>query len=56
MPKSRGDRELAHFLDIAMGSASELEYHLILSRDLGLLASKPHQALEAQTTEVKRAK
>jgi four helix bundle protein len=31
-----GDTELARFLRIAMGSANELEYHLILARDLGL--------------------
>jgi four helix bundle protein len=30
--------ELARFLQIAMGSASELEYHLILARDLRYLA------------------
>ena len=32
-----GDAELARFLQIAMGSASELEYHLLLSRDLNFL-------------------
>jgi four helix bundle protein len=32
-----GDPELARFLQIAMGSASELEYHLLLARDLQLL-------------------
>jgi four helix bundle protein len=30
-----GDREFAHFLDIAMGSATELECHLLLARDKG---------------------
>ena len=33
----RGNAELHRFLQIAMGSASELEYHLLLSRDLGHL-------------------
>ena len=32
-----GDAELARFCSIAMGSASELEYHLLLARDLKLL-------------------
>jgi len=32
-----GDAELARFLQIAKGSASELEYHLLLSHDLGFL-------------------
>jgi four helix bundle protein len=30
-----GKAELARFLDTSLGSASELEYHLILSHDLG---------------------
>jgi four helix bundle protein len=29
--------ELARFVKIAMGSASELDYHLLVCRDLGLL-------------------
>ncbi len=31
------DGDFARFLQIAMGSASELEYHLLLVRDLNLL-------------------
>ena len=30
-----GDLELARFFQIALGSASELEYHLLLASDLG---------------------
>lgn len=30
-----GDREFARFLDIAMGSATELECHLLCARDRG---------------------
>jgi four helix bundle protein len=30
----RGDMDFARFLQIAMGSASESEYHLLLARDL----------------------
>ena len=37
-----------------MGSASELEYHLLLARDLGLLPEADHQRLADQATEVKR--
>ena len=32
-----GEAELARFCQIAMGSASELEYHLLLARDLKYL-------------------
>jgi len=49
-----GDAELSRFLHIAMGSASELEYHLLLAHDLDYLDSKKHTALEQQVTEVKR--
>ncbi len=35
-----GIAELAQFCRIAMGSASELEYHILLSRDLGLLKKR----------------
>lgn len=49
-----GDAELARFCSIAMGSASELEYHLLLAKDLKLLAATDHTALIDQTTEVKR--
>ena len=49
-----GDAELARFLQIAMGSASELEYHLLLTHDLNLVSNGEHQQLANATTEVKR--
>lgn len=49
-----GDGELGRFLRIAVGSAGELEYHLLLARDLNFLASDSHKPLEAETLEVKR--
>ena len=49
-----GEAELARFCSIAMGSASELEYHLLLARDLNLLNAADYTALANQTTEVKR--
>jgi four helix bundle protein len=49
-----GDAELARFLQIAMGSASELEYHLLLSHDLRLLNPTEYKQLAQETTEVKR--
>ena len=50
----QGEAELARFLQIAMGSASELEYHLLLSYDLDLLSELEHDRLIKQVTEVKR--
>ncbi|HEY6342127.1 MAG TPA: four helix bundle protein [Candidatus Sulfotelmatobacter sp.] len=32
-----GDAEFARFCSIAMGSASELEYHLLLAKDLKMI-------------------
>jgi four helix bundle protein len=49
-----GDAELARFCLIARGSASELEYHLLLARDLNLLQSQAHEALAEQVIEIKR--
>lgn len=49
-----GERELARFLSIAGGSASEAEYQLLLARDLGYLPDEHHRQLDAQVNEVKR--
>ena len=46
--------EFARFLEIAMGSASEVEYHLLLARDLTLLETSEHLKLEDQVKEIKR--
>ena len=49
-----GDNELRRFLEIAMGSASELEYHLLLAHDLKMLESDTYTQLNQQTCEIKR--
>jgi four helix bundle protein len=48
-----GNVELARFLQIAMGSAFEVEYHILLARDLGLI-TKEHESLEVHIIEIKR--
>ena len=50
----RGDCEMGRFLQIAMGSASELEYHLLLARDLVMLKREDYQRLCEEVIEVKR--
>jgi four helix bundle protein len=51
----RGSRaELARFLGIAAGSASELEYHLLLARDLKYLTESEYESADAETREIKR--
>jgi len=49
-----GDREFARFLQVSLGSASEVQSLLLLARDLGFLEAQLHAAIEDQTTEVKR--
>ena len=48
------ETELARFMEIAMGSASELEYHLLLAHELELLDEQGYKLLENNVTEVKR--
>lgn len=49
-----GDSELSRFLLIAMGSASELEYQLLLCRDLNYLHENLYSDLDTRTRELKR--
>ena len=48
-----GSRDLHRFLSTAMGSATELEYFLLLSRDLELVV-KEYKELDEQTRLVQR--
>jgi four helix bundle protein len=50
----RSDGEFSRFLQIARGSASELEYHLLFARDLKLLTNDAHQDIEKKLIEVQR--
>lgn len=50
----KGDVEFGRFVQIAMGSASELEYHLLLARDLELLNASNYKRLLEEVTDVKR--
>jgi four helix bundle protein len=49
-----GNSELHRILQIACGSASELEYHFLLARDLGYISEPDHSLLEKQLLEMKR--
>jgi len=50
----RGNGEFHRFLQISTGSASELEYHILLARDLGFLAQGDFESLTGQVQEVKK--
>ena len=49
-----GDAELARFLVIAAGSASEVEYHLLLAHDLNYLNDTEYAQLDGEINELKR--
>ena len=49
-----GDAELSRFCTIARSSASELEYQLLLARDLKLIQPNEYEQLAQQTIEIKR--
>ena len=49
-----GDAEFGRYLQIAMGSASETEYHLILAFDLGYIDELTFQKVNSDLIEVKQ--
>ena len=50
----RSNAEFQRFLHIAAGSASELEYHFLLAKDLSFLSDEEYKKLDQSTFEVKR--
>jgi len=50
----RGNNEFQRYLQIAAGSASELDYHLLLSRDLGYLPDCEYMVLFKSLTSVRK--
>jgi four helix bundle protein len=50
----RSDAEMKRFLQIARGSASEVECHPVLARDLQFLAAEDFRELEQKIAEVQR--
>jgi|SRR5882672_884300 len=50
----RSDAEMKRFLQIARGSANEVEYHLLLAKDLQLLSADEFKELEQKVLELQR--
>ncbi|HJP85898.1 MAG TPA: four helix bundle protein [Gemmatimonadaceae bacterium] len=48
------DKDFARFLGYAMGSATELEHHVMIGRDLGAISATDAKSLLAQTIEVRK--
>jgi four helix bundle protein len=49
-----GNAEFHRFLQIATGSASELQYHFLLARDPGFISAKDYSSLNDSVVELKR--
>ena len=47
-------KEFHHFLSIAIGSASEVEYFLLLAKDLNYVAENDYEKLNEHVNEIKR--
>ena len=52
--RKTSEREFARFLGIAVGSASELESHLIFARDADLISENDFVSLLSQTIVVRK--
>jgi len=50
----RGNGEFQRYLNIAAGSASELEYHFLLAHDLKFVNEADYRDLNDRVVEVKR--
>lgn len=49
-----GEVELRRFLRIGLGSANEVEYHLLLAKDLRFLREEEFRKLTGKLVEIKR--
>ena len=45
--------ELAQFLNIAAGSASEVEYEILLAKDTGYITIEQYESLSKEITEIR---
>jgi four helix bundle protein len=47
------EKEFAHFLDISLGSAQELEYCILLTKDLNIITEEQYQVLNEKVNAIK---
>jgi four helix bundle protein len=52
--RQESEKEFARFLRIALNSGFELEYHLIVARDVGVMSAKDSESLLAEVVEVRK--
>lgn len=46
--------ELARYLQISLGSATELDYHLLVAAELGLLETRVAERMRRELLEIRR--
>ena len=49
-----GNRELKQFMSIAMGSTNEVEYQLLLAKDLGYIPVDEYNTLSKEAVEIRK--
>jgi four helix bundle protein len=52
--RQESEKEFARFLRIALNSGWEIEYHLILARDIGAISESDADSLLAEVIEVRK--
>ena len=52
--RQESEKEFARFLRIALNSGCELEYHLILARDVGAMSDSDSESLLRECIEVRK--
>jgi len=52
--RQESEKEFARFLRIAVNSGCELEYHLIVARDIGVISESESASLLREVIEVRR--
>ena len=50
----KSGKEFARFIGFALNSASELEYHLLVARDIRLIRASDFESLSSRTVEVRK--
>jgi four helix bundle protein len=50
----RSQRDFARYLQVCNGSTNELEYHLLLARDLGYLKDGSHMIMDKDLAELRQ--
>lgn len=48
------EKHFARYLNYALGSAGELDYHLLIAKDIGAISEKEYWRFEASVSEIRK--